>query len=41
MIGPVLRDLVARTAPADGDYLMAYFSNGHIHFTPQVGSVGV
>lgn len=38
VIGPVLRDLVARTVPADGDYLMVYFSNGHIHFTPQVES---
>jgi len=36
VVGPVLRDLVAQTSPADGDFLMVYFSNGHIHFTPRV-----
>jgi len=38
VVGPVLRDLVARTARADGEYLMVYFSNGHVHFTPPVES---
>ena len=36
VVGPVLRELVVRTEPADGDYLMVYFSNGHVHFTPRV-----
>jgi len=39
LVGPVLRDIVRDTRPVRGDYLLAYFSNGHIHFTPRVEQV--
>lgn len=36
VVGPVLRQTVLEARPARGDYLLTYFSNGHIHFTPRV-----
>jgi len=36
VVGPVLRELVARTRPSRGEKLLVYFSNGPVHFTPRV-----
>jgi len=34
--GPVLREIVRQAEPQRGDYLLVYFSNGHVHFTSRV-----
>ncbi|MGC9454251.1 MAG: glycosyltransferase family protein [Phycisphaerae bacterium] len=36
VVGPVLRPAVRRQTPEQGDYLLVYFANGEMHFTPRV-----
>ena len=36
VVGPVLRDVVHQASPSQGDFLLVYLSNGHIHFTPRL-----
>ena len=36
VVGPVLRDIVREVTPQRGDYLLVYFTNGHIHFTARI-----
>ncbi len=36
VVGPVLRPAVRARKPSDGDYLLVYFSNGDMHFTPKL-----
>jgi uncharacterized protein (TIGR00661 family) len=36
LVGPILRAEVLNTQPADGDYLLLYFSNAHLNFTHRV-----
>lgn len=36
VVGPVLRETVLKALASRGEYLLVYFSNGHIHFTPRV-----
>lgn len=36
VVGPVLREIVHHVRPAEGDYLLVYFSNGQRHYTPAV-----
>ena len=36
VVGPVLREIVRQVEPQRGDYLLVYFSNGHVHFTSRV-----
>jgi len=36
VVGPVLRPTVRAARARRGEYLLVYFSNGHIHFTPRV-----
>lgn len=36
VIGPMLRDEVLRTRPANGDYLLAYFNKGEHQYRPNI-----
>jgi uncharacterized protein (TIGR00661 family) len=36
VVGPILRQEVQETRPVSGDYLLAYFSNAAINFTPAI-----
>ena len=36
IVGPILRDAVVQTQPAQGDYLLVYFSNAHLNFSHRV-----
>jgi uncharacterized protein (TIGR00661 family) len=36
VVGPILREAVRETNPSEGDYLLAYFSNASVNYTPQV-----
>jgi len=36
VVGPILRQVARETAPTEGDYLLAYFSNAKANFTPQI-----
>jgi len=36
VVGPILRREVRETPPSPGDYLLVYFSNAAVHFTPRV-----
>jgi len=36
IVGPIVRAEARRTAPTDGEHLLAYFSNARANFTPRV-----
>lgn len=38
VVGPIIRREAREIQPRDGDFLLVYFSNAHVHFTPAIES---